>query len=813
MLKGDLVTTPLPEVLRQLADGVASGCLHVIDGVDESAKVFLRGGQVYSVQVPGRRPQLGARLVSSGSLGPEALSEALEAQRTELQGWRLGELLVHLGYVDQPVVEAFINEQVREQTSDLMRWPTGTWKFRVNERTREDVAPPTTVEALLADVQQRTLAWEAISETVHGPDAVPVLSAAGQSDAEMAIDPEAWSLLCKVDGNRSIADLARECGFTLHEAGQVVYALVRSGLLEVEEVLVGSESSSSESVGATVAAAFAPSALASVPEASERYPIPAQAEEPSPSDVANLIAAALRADHTMGAALVTPEQEIDQSIDRVSAALSALLGPTTDESLFAAPKPRHRVTPPKHLTPAEVERNARAAARAEREAKRRDSDAAELAAAQADLEAARAADATAAHLAHFSDHQAQIVDLEEVRRDVARRDEEAAAEAAQVEADRAAAADLAAEQAAAEQEEASRLAEELAEQARRAQEQAEADQLFAVEAARVAAEEAAAAAAAELAAAEVEAEAARVAQELAEAEAQAEAARLAQELADAETARIAAEQAEAARIAAEQAEAEAQAEAARLAQELADAETARIATEQAEAEAARVAAEQAEAEATRVAQELADAEAQAEATRLAQELADEESARLVAEEAEAARLAAEEWACHEAAAQEAALEADRIARERAEAERELRHAAEEQAAAQAAQEACAAEEQAERERAKARAAEASEDAALAMLAEQRAGASSAFAELSATAATSTAVLEPDVSEPVDAEPDEDAAVTPYRPSDTDMASLFRELSSLGMDDEPAPAPLRATPTPRSPVAGTPAKKKKGLFGR
>ena len=783
MLKGDLVTTPLPEVLRQLADGVASGCLHVIDGVDESAKVFLRGGQVYSVQVPGRRPQLGARLVSSGSLGPEALSEALEAQRTELQGWRLGELLVHLGYVDQPVVEAFINEQVREQTSDLMRWPTGTWKFRVNERTREDVAPPTTVEALLADVQQRTLAWEAISETVHGPDAVPVLSAAGQSDAEMAIDPEAWSLLCKVDGNRSIADLARECGFTLHEAGQVVYALVRSGLLEVEEALIGSESSSFGSVGATVAAAFAPSALASVPEASERYPIPAQAEEPSPSDVANLIAAALRADHTMGAALVTPEQEIDQSIDRVSAALSALLGPTTDESLFAAPKPRHRVTPPKHLTPAEVERNARAAARAEREAKRRDSDAAELAAAQADLEAARAADATAAHLAHFSDHQAQIVDLEEVRRDVARRDEEAAAEAAQVEADRAAAAHLAAahlaaarlaaEQAAAEQEEASRLAEELAEQARRAQEQAEADQLFAVEAARVAAEEAAAAAAAELAAAEVEAEAAR--------------------------------------IAAEQAEAEAQAEATRLAQELADAEAARVAAEQ--AEATRVAQEQAEAEAVRIATEQAEAEAQAEATRLAQELADEESARLVAEEAEAARLAAEEWACHEAAAQEAALEADRIARERAEAERELRHTAEEQAAAQAAQEACAAEEQAERERAEARAAEASEDAALAMLAEQRARASSAFAELSATAATSTAVLEPDVSEPVDAEPDEDAAVTPYRPADTDMASLFRELSSLGMDDEPAPAPLRATPTPRSPVAGTPAKKKKGLFGR
>ena len=29
------------------------------------------------------------------------MNKALEIQRTELQGWRLGELLVHLGYVDQ----------------------------------------------------------------------------------------------------------------------------------------------------------------------------------------------------------------------------------------------------------------------------------------------------------------------------------------------------------------------------------------------------------------------------------------------------------------------------------------------------------------------------------------------------------------------------------------------------------------------------------------------------------------------------------------------------------------------------------------
>ncbi|MCU1602793.1 MAG: hypothetical protein JWO22_3502, partial [Frankiales bacterium] len=430
MLKGDLVTTPLPAVLRQLADGVVSGCLHVEDGVGSQAKVYLRGGHVYAVQVPGRRPQLGARLVSSGALGPEALAEALEAQRTELQGWRLGELLVHLGYVDQPVVEAFIDEQLREQTTDLMRWPTGAWKFRVNERTREDVAPPTPVETLLAAVEERRQQWDVITEVLHGPDAVPMLSAAGQTDDEMAIDPDAWSLLCKVDGVRSVSDLAKECGFTLFEAGQVVYSLVRTGLLEVEETLAAEapvEPVAPVDVTARLAAAFAPAQEQAVV-------VPAQAEwvekSMSPADVANLVTNALREDRSLEGPPPAETDEIDASVDRVSQALSEMLGDDVQatDDLFAAPKTRARGTrkPPKPKTPSELERERKQNARLEANKKRRAADAEELAQAQADLEAARAAEAAAASATLAADHEAEVVSLAAARQ---ASEERAAAEA------------------------------------------------------------------------------------------------------------------------------------------------------------------------------------------------------------------------------------------------------------------------------------------------------------------------------------------------------------------------------------------------
>ncbi len=238
MLKGDLGTTPLAEVLTTLADTEATGCLHLdpSDGGDE-ALIYVKAGSVYSAHVPGRRPQLGARLVSSGALPPEALEEALEAQQTELHGWRLGELLVHLGYVDQTVVSAFVIEQLRESAYDLAGWREGTWKFRKNEKTREDVGGRSSVADLLAEVDRRRSEWKRIRPVVQGPDAIPVLSSLGMSEAEMTLDQDQWALLCKVDGERNLAQLARDCGFTTFEAGQVVHALVEGGLLEVETAM------------------------------------------------------------------------------------------------------------------------------------------------------------------------------------------------------------------------------------------------------------------------------------------------------------------------------------------------------------------------------------------------------------------------------------------------------------------------------------------------------------------------------------------------------------------------------------------------
>jgi hypothetical protein len=839
MLKGDLSSTPLAPLLVDLADDSSTGCLNITESGGEEALVYYKNGLVYAVSVPGTRPQLGAKLVSSGALAPEALAEALEAQRSELQGWRLGELLVHLGYVDQPVVEAFVKEQVSEALWDLMRWPDGQWKFRKNIKAREDVGPPMVVVELLQTLRDRGYEWETISAVVHGPAAIPVLSTRNDSSVETTLDNDAWSMLCKIDGERSVADLARDCGYTLFEAGHVMVSLVQAGLVDIDEDI-------DVAAGEPHRAGALSSALnAGYDESTET--IDMDVDEDSISKLARLVTE-VTSDHTNGNGngsglhpapaaepshvgagssqsnpMVVPlhrqsNESFAASMARVSNALAEVLGDSTldgdgREEMEQAQYARVR-TKSNALETADPEWQQRKRAR--------EAASAELATAQALVEHMRPGQRTAENAPEFTGEIPKVVSTETERRRADEREaEQARRHAAELEA-RAAAEQFA--QAAAQ--EADRHADE--QEVKRlaavqaalhadadAAEQAAADQA-AQEAARLQAERDAAAEdaraeyaqreeAARQAAEETQRLAAEAAEQLAAEQAAAEAERLAAE----EAARLAAEEAEclAAKAAAEH-ERELAAEAERLAAEEIERtalaiEAERLATHAA-AEQERQAAADAAAEQERLAVEAAEHErAAAETTRLAAEAA----AEAATEAAEQARLAAEAAELAAEQQRQDAAEAERVAAEISELSeaQEAEHAAAEAKAERAAQRKAdkqAAEEAAQRE-------------------DEAAAATALLVELAASADSEPTADEPEpvpVEQTADrfdrAEADEEPAETWNESGMADTAALLRELSSLGVDDGPPrgespPPPNRA---PRAPTPDKKVKKKIGLFG-
>ena len=802
MLKGDLATTPFGAVISDLATSSAIGCLHVEGPDGDEALVYLKSGAIYSTYLPGRRPQLGARLISSGALAPEALEEALEAQSTELQGWRLGELLVHLGFVEASVVESFGIEQVRDACFELSRWTSGKWKFRKNEKTREDIAAACEVVAILDEILRREQEWAILVDVIRGTDSVPLLGAGGLASAEMALDQDEWALLCKVDGERNIHQLARDCGFTDFEAGQIVSSLVMTGLLEID-TLAAADTEDGE--GAEVAAPLPPRSAAARlmaafgggdPDVSDDTDFGLGTRDEGDGDDAELVMPSYLNSLVMPLVADDAESVDESSIGSELARLLAarddvdvlddvMIEEITTSSEGAAPTeatdpdpddpdpddPEQAYTsyalPPHDPTAFADEPYADPDASLPRYSvgfsQRDDLD--ESLSAVSEALSALLGDQPAIEALSVFNAEFQLADEspEDQRARVIR--EAAAAEMSAAHA---------------EMEEQRRRfddARKRAEETARADAEAEqavltAERLATEDAARLVAEEEA----------RVAAEDARI---TAEEQARMAAEEQAREVAE-EAARVATEQ-EDARVAAEEAASLAAEEAARIAAE----EAARIAAET----AARAAAEEAE-------RENAEHERQVAAEEAARVAAQEEAARH-AQQQEADEREAEDAA---AAAEEAArVAADEVAR--AAQEQEVGRLATEEAA-RLVEEEEAARVAAEHEAARVAAAEET----------ARAAAAEEAARVAAELAAADALLDLQQFTPPPMPPAPPAPAA--APVMTDTASLMRELSSLGFDDEPAPTPAPSRPNTsvgasarQSAAQADKGKKRKGLFGR
>ncbi|MCU0262912.1 MAG: hypothetical protein MUF09_04475 [Candidatus Nanopelagicales bacterium] len=222
-------------ILRDLGQSGATGVLEINHPADEMSHVWVRGGRIYAMQVPGYRPALGIRLLSGGLVSPEQLSAAAAEQRERFPGHLIGQVLVGMGYVDAQVIDAFVRDQVRDQVADLLDLEVVSAEFHEGRHVRQDIIEPTDIDQLLAVARANRDRRAEVLERVGGAHVTPVLGPPGTGPAQTPLGPYDWALLCRVDGRRDLTELARVCGFTVVEAAQVVADLAMTGLLAIPE--------------------------------------------------------------------------------------------------------------------------------------------------------------------------------------------------------------------------------------------------------------------------------------------------------------------------------------------------------------------------------------------------------------------------------------------------------------------------------------------------------------------------------------------------------------------------------------------------
>lgn len=176
--------------------------------------------------------------VLSGNLAHLPLLEILRLLSSQGQTGRLslsngaikGEIFLRKGNV----VHAASGEHISEEAVySLMGWLQGDFRF-IPEVAAPEESLTTPMERLLLEGASRVQEWGEIKGVIPSCDVVFKLAPAGASGA-VNLEAEEWRVLARVDGARTVAQIAQDLGEDEFRVAKVLYRLVSGGLLEAAE--------------------------------------------------------------------------------------------------------------------------------------------------------------------------------------------------------------------------------------------------------------------------------------------------------------------------------------------------------------------------------------------------------------------------------------------------------------------------------------------------------------------------------------------------------------------------------------------------
>ena len=88
------------------------------------------------------------------------------------------------------------------------------------------------------EAARRSDEWRVIQEQIPSTDHIPefvVPENPGDSQSQINLNTREWQLLSKIDGNRSIKEIATASGMATFDAAKLLYGLVSTGLLRVND--------------------------------------------------------------------------------------------------------------------------------------------------------------------------------------------------------------------------------------------------------------------------------------------------------------------------------------------------------------------------------------------------------------------------------------------------------------------------------------------------------------------------------------------------------------------------------------------------
>lgn len=211
MLRGDLGSNPLRQLLPELAADTPTGCLYVADPEGGELHLYLDGGHLCGVRLSPERDPLGERLVASGWLRPD---EVATYRPTDDRAPTLAEQLIEAARLPRDEIDRLALELALDSIDVACGWSAGAFRFRRRQRSVLGLPDPIAVDQLLADLDERGRERRRLAAELSVEGVLGAATPRAEDIASELPNPSATSVavLALVDGTRSIDEIGRSSG-------------------------------------------------------------------------------------------------------------------------------------------------------------------------------------------------------------------------------------------------------------------------------------------------------------------------------------------------------------------------------------------------------------------------------------------------------------------------------------------------------------------------------------------------------------------------------------------------------------------------
>jgi hypothetical protein len=169
-----------------------------------------------------------------------------------------GQIFLHDGQIAHAQLEDAVGE---EAVYALAIWSRGDFKFEPGVATEHRTISKSNTN-LLMEAARRLDEWRVLSKKIPSTEMVPEFVVQENREGQINLNTSEWLILSKIDGQRSIKQIAQASGLSVFDAAKILYGLIATGLIRLREA--GAAPAAAASVKAAAAAPpAAPSAAAS----------------------------------------------------------------------------------------------------------------------------------------------------------------------------------------------------------------------------------------------------------------------------------------------------------------------------------------------------------------------------------------------------------------------------------------------------------------------------------------------------------------------------------------------------------------------